>query len=292
MGLRDKIKSGMRAMWSPITVWMADQGSDQLVTAGGPAKVVIDVRGQDDGTAERVEVFLKMTVFDHIQKWPLGEVPAVLGQHTLEVTMPTGLAPSCAGFAEYTFNAELHRSKGVGSSAASVVDVVSRPEDTYWPSTPRSGQEGDDAARITIELDSPLVNAGALVSGRVTIHALRPIDPASVDLAVGPSIGPPPQTDAKFSGVARVRLAHDVALGTAQPLVLPFAVQVPAAAPPTLYNGGKVSVVWAVRVEFGRTTGWALVGVLDPTGAAGVRNQPSPSLLGFLASLDTSGPGR
>ena len=58
--------------------------------------------------------------------------------------------------------------------------------------------------------------------------------------------------------------------------------------PPTLHNGGQTSVVWQVRVKRGKTMGWSLVGVLDPEAAAGTRNQASPSLLSFLASLDSA----
>jgi hypothetical protein len=41
MGLKGKLKSALGSVWSPITVWMADEGSDTLVTAGQPAKVIV-----------------------------------------------------------------------------------------------------------------------------------------------------------------------------------------------------------------------------------------------------------
>src|SRR4051812_26371676 len=113
MGLLDRINAAKRRMWSPMQVWLADQGSDELVRAGAPAAVVVDVRGEDDGTAERIEVFLEMTGWgnDAKVKWPLGEVPVTLGAHRLEVAIPTDLAPSCARYAEYRFGAELYRTK-------------------------------------------------------------------------------------------------------------------------------------------------------------------------------------
>src|SRR5437763_11868350 len=135
MGIKDKLKSALGSIWSPITVWMADEGSDKLVSAGQPAKVVVAVKGEDDGTAERVELELVLTGSGMTtpQKWPLGEVPAVVGQQETTVTIPTGLPPTCAKYAEYAFKATLHRSKGMASEAQSIVDVIARPEDVYWP---------------------------------------------------------------------------------------------------------------------------------------------------------------
>src|SRR5947209_4785458 len=152
MGLRDKLKAAVGSVWSPITVWMADEGSDKLVTAGQQAKVLVAVKGEDDGTAQRVELELVLTGdgMSNPQKWPLGEVPAVVGQQETVVTIPTGVPPSCARFAEYAFKATLHRSKGIGSDAQSVVDVIARPEDVYWPDGPRSGFDGDKTGSLDI----------------------------------------------------------------------------------------------------------------------------------------------
>jgi hypothetical protein len=51
-------------------------------------------------------------------------------------------------------------------------------------------------------------------------------------------------------------------------------------------HGGRTSVVWPVRVAFGDAVAWRRVGVLDPEALAGRRDEPSPGLLSFLASLD------
>src|SRR3954453_3412450 len=111
MGLKDRLGAAKRWMWSPMTVWMADQGCDKLAHAGGEAKVYVDVRGEDDGTMERIEVFLEMMGWGAEGKgrWPLAELPPELGRHELTVTLPAGLAPACAKYVEYTFEAELHR---------------------------------------------------------------------------------------------------------------------------------------------------------------------------------------
>ncbi len=177
MGLKDTLKNTLRAVWSPITVWMADEGSDRLVEAGQPAKVVVVVNGEDDGTADRVEITLEL-VGDgglHAESWPLGEVPAVVGRHETTVTIPPGLQPSCALFAEYAFAATLHRTKGVGSSAKSVVDVVARAEDVSWPEGSRSGLDGDFATGLAITLDDETAAAGASVSGRVYASTTEPV---------------------------------------------------------------------------------------------------------------------
>ncbi len=300
MGLKDRLNATKRWLWSPMEVHMVDLGSDKLVRAGETAKVVVDVRGEDDGTPERIEVFLKMTGWgnDKSVTWPLGEVPTALGVHELEVQIPTALAPSCARYAEYAFGAELHRTKGAASSAASIVDVVSRPEDTYWPPGARSGQEGPDDARITIELDATTVAAGAPLTGRAIILATRELRRHDVALAFGPLVDTlvpvagktQPQPRARFKAAVEVELAGGLALSAGERVELPFAVDVPLGLPPTLHNGGKTSVVWPVRVTLGKATGWCLAGVLDPEGDAGIRNRPSPGLLAFLGALD-AGPG-
>ncbi len=113
MGLMDRLNGAKRRLWSPMTIWMVELGSDTLVRAGEPATVVVDVRGEDDGTPERIEVFLKLIGggLDGKLTWPLGEVPTELGRHELAVTIPDGLTPSCAGYAEYTFEGILHRTR-------------------------------------------------------------------------------------------------------------------------------------------------------------------------------------
>jgi len=60
---------------------------------------------------------------------------------------------------------------------------------------------------------------------------------------------------------------------------LPFSVEIPAGAPPTLRNGDKTSVVWQARVSHGASVGWSLVGVLDPESLSAIRNRESAGLL-------------
>jgi hypothetical protein len=297
MGLMDRLNGAKRRLWSPMNVWMVDLGSDKLVHSGGPATVVVEVRGEDDGTPERIEVFLKMIGLGYDGKltWPLGEVPTTLGRHVLEVTLPAGLTPSCSGYADYTFEAELFRSKGVGSTAASIVDVVGRPDELYWPDGARSGQDGPDDVRITLELDAETVSVGAALTGRATVFATRDAGKDAVELEFGPTVETlvqvagrtQPQLRARFKPAVELRLADARRLAAGESLVLPFSVGVPEGVPPTLHNGGVTSVVWQVRVERGKSVGWNLAGVLDPEAAAGARDQPSQGLLSFLASLDS-----
>lgn len=198
---------------------------------------------------------------------------------------------------EYTFEAELHRSKGTNSTAASIVDVAARPEDLYWPDGPRSGHDGPaDNLRIAIELDAEddAVGVGDALTGRVVVHGVRACRAPEVELAFGPTVDTlvpvagksQAQPRARFSPVVKTTLspARDVALG--ERIELPFLVDVEPGVPPTLHNGGQTSVVWQVRVSCGDAVAWRLVGVLDPEAQAGRRDEPSPSLLSFLGSLD------
>jgi hypothetical protein len=213
--------------------------------------------------------------------------------------LPTGLTPACTRYAEYTFQAELHRTKGTNSTAASIVDVVARPADLYWPDGPRAGQDGPDEARIAIAFDGDddTVEVGTTLTGRVTVLATRELAGQDVQLAFGPTVDTlvpvagksQAQPRARFQPTVRTTLAPRRALASGERLELPFRLDVAAGAPPTLHNGGQTSVVWQVRVAFGDTVAWRRVGVLDPVALAGRRDEPSPGLLSFLASLDTPG---
>ena len=284
MGLMDRVKGGVRHMWSPITVWMADQGSDTLVHAGQPAKVVVAVRGQDDGTAQRVELTLSVATDNSTDKrtWGLGEAPATIGVHEVEVMIPTELPPSCARFAAYSFGAKLHRSKGFPSDAGALVDVVSRPQDAYWPEGPRTGQDGAADPQITIALDAPTVDEGTTLTGRVTIAAAGDLRPEDVDLALEATVVTREKPQGKTRKAVETRLARDTKIAVGEPLELPFSIDVPLGVPPTL-QAGVSSVVWRVRVDVGKASGWALVAVLDPQSSTGTREQASSSsLLDFL----------
>jgi hypothetical protein len=298
MGLMDRLNGAKRRLWSPMTIWMAELGSDTLVHAGEPATVVVEVRGEDDGTPERIEVFLKLIGWglDGKLTWPLGELPTELGRHELAVTIPAELTPSCATYAEYTFESILHRTKGVASTAASRVDIVSRPQDLYWPEGERSGVDGPDDVRITVELDAPAVDVGSTLTGRASVFALRDVGKDAIELELGPIVDTlvqvagrtQPQPRVRYKASRELRLADARPLRAGEHLEVPFSVDVPEGVPPTLHNGGKTSIVWQVRVKRGKTAGWNLVGVLDPQATAGTRDQASPSLLSFLGSLDSA----
>ena len=298
MGIMDRLNATKRMVWSPITVWMADQGSDTLVHAGAAATVVVDVRGEDDGTAQHVELFLQMTGLglEKPTKWPLAELLPTIGAHTVQVSIPTGLAPACARYAEYSFGAELLRSKGVNSTAAAVVDVVARPDDAFWPDGPRSGQDGPQNVAINIDLAGESVPVGGTVSGSVTVVAGLATGAHSVTLSVGPVVDTlvavagksQPQLRSRFAPTATKALAEATTLAAGAPFQVPFQVAIPEGVPPTLHNGGATQVVWQVRVAVGDDAAWRSFVVLDPEALAGIRNRPSPSLIGFLSGLEAT----
>jgi hypothetical protein len=289
MGLRDRVKGSLRRVWSPITVWRAGEGSDTLVHAGQNARVCVDVRGEDDGTADRVEVVLRLTGEGAERRdWPLAELPPTLGLHEIDVPIPIELPPSCSRYTEYSFQATLHRTKGIESNAGAVVDVVARPEDVYWPAGARSGQEGADDARIVIVIDSETVVPGSTLSGRVSIVAARDLGKHDVELTFGATVTAPASPEGKFVTTANAQLARAKTLAAGERFESPFSVDLPEGLPPTLRNGEASSIIWQVRVRFGDAAGWHLVAMLDPDGAAGIRDRPSPGLISFLAGLDSS----
>jgi hypothetical protein len=272
MGLKDRLTAVRRHLSSPIHPWLAEMGSDRVAVAGQSATVVVDLRGEADPTAERVDVFLRLTAFDVRRDWPLAEIPPTLGVHRVPVVLPTGLAPSCAKYAEYTFGAKVQR-PGLCPDAASVVDVIARPEDVHWPDGPRAEAHGVDVA-----LDAEAVDAGGALTGTVVAAAPGEVTVALELLATAP-YGHKGEPRTTTRTVATTVVA-------ASPGPVPFTLAVPAGVPPTLHNGGHSSVVWRVRAGSGGATGWRLVAVLDPTAAAGVRDRPSPTLLEFLGGLD------
>jgi hypothetical protein len=255
MGLKDRLLSAKRKVWSPITPWMAGEGGDLLVTAGETARTVVSVRGDDDGTAERVVVRLecKGPGLDPPRSWDLGEVPATVGRHELEVTIPAEAPPACAKYCEYRFLAELIRSSGINPDAAEFIDVIGRPEHLYWPEGPRG---------VGMTLDADTVELGGTVSGRIG---------GAEKVELGPVIHAPSSPEGKFK-----------ALATAPVVDGAFTLVVPKPAPPTLHNGGTASIVWEVRAGEARH----VVGVLDPDASAGIRDSGSPGLLETLAHWD------
>jgi len=266
---------------------MAGEGSDDLATAGERAKAVVKVQGEDDGSVDRIELRLVMAGFGADQEsWPLGPVPTELGLHELEVQLPADLAPSCADFVEYRFHAELFRTKGVGSDAGSVIDIIGRPEHLFWPEGPRAGQDGADSAQIDVTLESETTEVGGSVRGTVAVSAVEAIKRDDLVVALAATITSP-ASDGKLKPSTKIVLAERLSLAAGEQRELPFALDVPEGVAPTLDGPGTSSITWQVRATLGDAVGWRSVGVLDPQATAGVRNAKSPSLLSWLASLDS-----
>ena len=284
MGLRDRLEQARRRRRSPMTLALAAPVPGTQVRAGEATKVAVVVGGEDDGTTASIGLYLRMLGWqtERALKWPLGELPTTLGTHELEVEIPTGLAPACARLTEYALVADLRRTEGHGVSAATVVDVIGRAEDLYWPEGPRSGREGPEDIRIRIELDEETVGIGGRLTGRVVLQAAGGGD---VVLEVGPEL----DTLVGVTGSkARPRFspAVVVTLGEAGSTAASvFDVEIPVSTPPTLYDGDRTSIVWQARVTLGAATAWRLFGVLDPAGHAGRGEARPPALLTFLAKL-------
>jgi hypothetical protein len=279
VGIKDRIQGIRQYMSTPVSVWMADTGSDPIIYPGQRATVKVKVDGENDGSVERIDLSLRYSgqgtgTYDFI---PLGQVPLEVGLHEIEVDVPTGLPPSVAKFNEYVFFAKSKRSKGLESDALSAVDVIGRVEDLYWPDGPRTGQDdGADDVRIEIDVDTETVDVGAAISGTVKVFALADLGKREVTLVLGATetttVGPPPKQVVKFHERSKLDLAPSAPIVEGQHLALPFKIEVPADVPPTVHSGGESSVVWQLRAQVGKADGWRIVGVLDPTGAAGNRN--------------------
>ena len=113
--------------------------ADDLVPAGGRAHVAVTIDGEDDGTFASVEVYLRLLGWESARpmRWPLGEVPAALGTHELEVELPAGLAPACTRLTEYAVCAGLRRTGERGVTAAAAVDVIG--DVVHWPEDRHTG---------------------------------------------------------------------------------------------------------------------------------------------------------
>src|SRR3954454_15187280 len=159
MGLMDRLKRAKRYVWSPMQIGMVGTGSDAVAHAGRQAKVVIDITGEEDETMERIDLLLRLNLR---QTWPLAELPATLGRHEVTVEMPTALPPS-SEHTEYFFVAKPLRSKGTAVEVLAPVNVVSRPEDLFWPDRPRMQSDGPG---VSIELDAETVDMGTSITGR------------------------------------------------------------------------------------------------------------------------------
>ncbi|MEN0015837.1 MAG: hypothetical protein AAGC46_20900, partial [Solirubrobacteraceae bacterium] len=265
----------------PLSVSMAELGSDKVVTSGQPAKVVVQVEGEDDGTLEAIDLKLRYTgdITGAYTYTDLATVPTEPGVHELTVTIPTGLPPSVARVNEYVFLAKVRRTKGVEADALSPVDVIGRPEDLYWPDGPRGGQHnGEEIVRIEITVDSETVELGGSISGTVSLFAPAPLPKADVRLTLGATItaaaGPQNKVSDTFREFGRQELVHGASLGLGERVELPFKAAVPADAPPTVDSGGHGKIVWSIRVGVGKVTAWRTIGVLDPDASAGNRNNP------------------
>jgi hypothetical protein len=271
---------------------MVGKGSDDLATAGERAKAIVQVRGEDDGTVDRIELSLVMSGFGADQRsWPLGLVPPSLGLHEIEVELPADLPPSCAGYVQYRFHAEMFRTKGIGSDSGSVVDVIGRPEHVYWPEGPRSGRDGEDLALIDVTLDRDTADIGGSVRGTVAVTAMHDVRREDLVVVLGAVVLAPASDGTEAKPVTTVVLAEGGSLAAGERRELPFALDVPTGVAPTLDGPGKTWIAWQARATFGGATGWRWVGILDPQATAGVRDQPPQGLLDWFVSLNNRAQG-
>jgi hypothetical protein len=259
MGIKDRLVAAKRYVWSPMTLTMLERGSDTVVKAGHTARVVVDVEGESDGTAERIEVRLKLG--EHMS-WPVADVPTTAGRHELEVLIPAD-APPTSRYSTYYWVGKLHRTRGIAAEAMCPVRVIGHPDHVYWPDGPHRGSEEPG-----VLLDQDTVNAGGAVSGRA---------PGAESVEVGHVLDVPEPVEGsneyeqtqRFTKVADVRPGAD---GT-------FRLEIPAGVPPTLYNGDRTWITWEVRTTAGA---WQRFAVLDPDGRSEV-----PELKSSLSDLIT-----
>jgi hypothetical protein len=255
--------------------------------------VVVEVTGQDDGTVERIDLMLRRPDAGNPQGGyadiPLGEVPTEPGRHELVVTIPPGAIPSAIGFGNYLFRAQLVRTKGLESDAVSPVVVVGRADDLTWPEV-RQGTDGPGDVRLDLALEAPTADIGGVVAGYLVLEALADLDRAQVEVEVGAEIDAlvKPLTSnsrlerrKKYRTAAQQTLAPAGALASGQRLDLPFRLEIPPGLPPTVRDGDS-SVVWQVRVRRGRSSAWAVLGVLDPNSLSIPPPDRAQSLLDLL----------
>ncbi len=266
MGLMDRLKSAKRYVWSPMQIGMVGTGSDAVAHAGRQAKVVVDITGADDETMQRIELLLRLNLN---QTWPLAELPAELGRHEVTVELPTGLPPS-SEHTEYFFVAKPQRSRGTAVEVLAPVNVVSRPEDLFWPDRPRAQSDGPG---VSIQLDAETVELGASISGLVLAAAGQ-----KVTVEVGPVLDRVHQVEGSeeqtrtvtFESVAKVELKEPGA----------FSLEILAEHPPTLHNIAT-SVFWEVRAKADGVEATHVFGVLDPNSLGAARRRDS-SIAGLL----------
>lgn len=251
----------LRKRTPPCPTTLSVQGSDDLVRAGERARVRVEVGGADDGLSDGIEVYLRMLGWDNKRAFrrPLGSLPAALGTHDLEVEIPGDLAPACARHTEYDVVAELKRSAGRGVFAASVVDVIGRPEAVWWP-------EGERAAG-DVGVDREVIALGDTVSGRAGAESV--------------SVGPVLDRHVGLPG-RREDAGRFLEVATAPVVDGAFSVVLPDDVPPTLFDGGEQGIYWEVRAGDGA---FARFAVLDPEGRCGRRHGRPDKLLTRLAEL-------
>ncbi len=254
MGLKDRLGAAKRYLWSPMDVHMLESGSDPVVRAGQPATVVVELKGEDDGSLERVEVTLSLN--HRTRNWVLGEVPATAGRHELQVTIPAE-APPTTRYTEYRFVGKLHRTKGTPAEGVSLVRVIGHPDHVYRP-------DGPDSEGGVLSLDADSVAVGGTVSG----HSRRP-----GTVAFGAVVDSIRGQEGSPNGVHKVEFKPlgEIALDAPGP----FAFAIPAGAPPTFHDGGTTYVTWEVRTG----DAWHRFTVLDPDGLAEVPEQKASGLL-------------
>ena len=300
MGLMDRLNGAKRRLWSPMQVWMAEH---RLRPPGagrrrGEARRRRPRRGRRDARAHR-----GLPADDRLGQRPQGQVAARRGARP---TLGTPRARRDAAHRVWRRRAPSTPSTR-STPSCTAARAWARPPRRSWtssavprisigPTGQRSGQDGPDDVRVTIELDAPTVSVGSRADrprdGARDPRHRRGRDRSRVRAdarharAGRRQVAAAAAGEVQAGGRARAR-RQARALRAGEPLQLPFSVDVPDGVPPTLHNGGQTSVVWQVRASRGKSAGWALVGVLDPQAAAGTRNQPSQGLLSFLASLDS-----
>ena len=283
MGIRDRLRAIKNAAISPLSVWLAGEGSPLLAQAGDRVTVVVKVSGEDDGTIDVIELRLKGDLFNRPSDpivVPLGEVPKEIGHQRVEVELPADLIASWHKAIAWKFEAEVKRTKGMGADAASPVDIAGTAAGVWWPPGERAVSEGG-AAEIRVEAPE-LAQVGATVAGTVTVTAREEIN--GVPLDVGVAFEHHGDGDAKLTRAPLTRLATDLRLAPGETASFEYELALAEGSPPSLDTGFQ-SVAWQVRASLPGAEGWRWFGLLDPEATAGSRERPGQSLVGWLADV-------
>lgn len=282
MGFKERLK-GLKESLStgPMDVDLPDYGSPQAparLAAGGTGTVEVTVTGENDGTVERIE--LSLHVSPYYETFPLADVPVRAGVHPVQVRLPAEIPPSITVYADYSLRAKIHRNKGLETEASLPIDVIGSPDHLHWPKE-RSGHEGADEVRVTIDLDREVVDNGTPITGRVALTAERDAGANDVVLSLTGRVVSPREPNGKDLFSREVKLAIGAAVSAGRTEAFPFSIDIPHAAPPT-FAKNDTTVVWTLRASHGRAVGWRVVGVLDPKAEAGIPSRKSTGLSGLM----------